>query len=60
VKTLVRLLAVLICMTLGIVFLGDIIWAWDGLPHSRVCGIAGLILASLLLVVAIQAGRSHT
>lgn len=39
--------AVLVCVALGLAFIGDLFV--PGLPHSRACGAIGLILISALL-----------
>jgi hypothetical protein len=46
-RLLAVLMAVLVCVGLGIVFICDVIW--PDLPHARPFGVGGLVLASGLL-----------
>jgi hypothetical protein len=55
----VRLLAVIVCVTLGVSFFGDIRWGWDGQPYSRAIGVAGLVLTYALLAWILCAGRQR-
>ena len=53
----VRLLAVIICMPLGMAFVGDVIGGWEDQPYSRATGAVGLVFTAALLALIFCASR---
>ena len=52
-----RLLAAIICLALGIIFFGDVLWGWEDQPHSRAYGVASLVFTSALLALILFVNR---